>query len=89
VGDLTAQGLSYRIDAGPVPPELLESIRKVATSVTASNGSLHLMVPSLEGLNACVDALRGSGHLIRHVSEEKSTLEESFIKILAGEETRP
>jgi len=89
VGDLTAQGLSYRLDAGPVPPEVLESIRKVATSVTASNGSLHLRVPSLEGLNACLDALRGSGHLIRHVSEEKSTLEESFIKILEGEETRP
>jgi len=89
VSDLTDQGLSYRLDAGPVSAEVLESIRRVATSVTANNGSLHLCVPNLEGLNACLDSLRGAGNLIRQVSEEKNTLEESFIKILEGEETRP
>jgi ABC-2 type transport system ATP-binding protein len=89
VSDLTNQGLAYRLDAGPVAAEVLESIRKVATSVTANNGSLHLRVPNLEGLNACLDSLRGAGNLIRQVTEEKSSLEESFIKILEGEETRP
>ncbi len=89
VGDLTDQGLSYRLDAGPVAEAVLESIRNIATSVTTNNGSLHLRVPSLEGLNACLDSLRGAGNLIRHVAEEKSSLEESFIKILEGEETRP
>ena len=89
VADLTDQGLSYRLEAGPVAPEVLESISRMATSVTANNGSLHLRVPNLEGLNACLDSLRGAGNLIRQVTEEKFSLEESFIKILEGEETRP
>jgi ABC-2 type transport system ATP-binding protein len=89
VSDLTDQGLSYRLDAGPVAPEVLESIRRSVTSVSANNGSLHLRVPNLEGLNACLDSLRASGTLIRQVTEEKSSLEESFIRILEGEETRP
>jgi ABC-2 type transport system ATP-binding protein len=89
VADLTEVGLAYRVEAGHVPAPVLEAIRAAGASVESTNGCLHLRVPSLEGLNACLDQLRGSGLLIRQVAPEKSTLEESFIKILAAEETLP
>ena len=86
--ELTQSDLAYRVDAGRVAPEVLEAIRSLAGSVEASNGSLHIRVPSLEGLNACLDRLRGAGNLIRQVTPESSTLEESFLRILQGEEER-
>ncbi|HEU5182350.1 MAG TPA: ABC transporter ATP-binding protein [Candidatus Polarisedimenticolia bacterium] len=89
VSELTERGLSYRVDAGTVPAPLMERIRELASSVEATNGSLHLRVGSLEALNACLDSLRGSGNLIRQVTPEKTTLEESFIQILGGEESKP
>jgi ABC-2 type transport system ATP-binding protein len=89
VKDLTDRGLAYRLEAGPLPPEILEAIRAQATSVEATNGCLHLRVPDLERLNACLDTVRAGGHLIRQVAPERSTLEESFIQILEGEERRP
>jgi len=89
VADLTDRGLSYRVDAGPLPPGALALLREKASSVDATNGLVHLRVGSLEELNACLDALRGSGCLLREVWPEKSTLEESFIRILEGEEARP
>jgi len=89
VADLTDKGLSYRVDAGAVPPAVLAALREKAPSVTATNGLVHLRVRSLEELNACLDALRSSGCLLREVWPEKSTLEESFIQILEGEEARP
>ena len=89
VAELTESGLAYRVDAGAVPAPVLERIRALAASVEATNGSLHLRVGSLEALNACLDSLRGSGNLIRQVTPEKTTLEESFIQILGGEESRP
>jgi ABC-2 type transport system ATP-binding protein len=89
VADLTDRGLAYRVDAGAVPPEVLASLHEKAQSVTATNGLVHLRVGSLEELNACLDTLRGAGCLLREVWPEKSTLEESFIQILEGEEARP
>ena len=89
VADFTDRGLSYRVDAGPVPPALLDALRELSSAVTATNGLVHLRVRSLEELNACLDALRSSGCLLREVWPEKSTLEESFIQILEGEEARP
>jgi ABC-2 type transport system ATP-binding protein len=89
VSELTERGLTYRVDAGSVPAPVLERIRALSTSVEATNGSLHLRVESLEALNACLDSLRGSGNLIRQVTPEKTTLEESFIQILGGEESAP
>src|SRR5262249_50300205 len=70
VADLTQTKLAYRVEAGPVAPALLESIREVAGTVASANGSLHLSVPSLEALNACLDRLRGAGNLIRQVAPE-------------------
>ena len=89
VADLTEAGLSYKVEAGRVPPLVLEAMRAAGASVEATNGCLHLRVPTLEGLNACLDHLRGAGNLIRQVTPEKSTLEESFIRILEQEETIP
>jgi ABC-2 type transport system ATP-binding protein len=89
VADLTDRGLSYRVDAGPVPPSLLETLRRLSPALTATNGLLHLRVGSLEELNGCLDALRSGGCMLREVWPEKSTLEESFIQILNGEEARP
>ena len=89
VSDLTDRGLSYRVDAGPVSPSLLDALRVLSSEVTATNGLVHLRVRSLEELNACLDALRSAGCLLREVWPEKSTLEESFLRILEGEEARP
>ena len=89
VAELTERGLSYRVDAGTVAPPVMERIRALAASVEATNGSLHLRVGSLEALNLCLDSLRGSGNLIRQVTPEKTTLEESFIQILGSEEAAP
>ena len=89
VGDLTDRGLTYRVEAGPVPAPVLDTIRSAGTSVEATNGCLHLRVPSLEGLNRCLDSLRASGCLLRAVTPEKNTLEESFIRILGEEESKP
>jgi ABC-2 type transport system ATP-binding protein len=89
VADLTDRGLSYRVDAGTVPSAALSALRGNVQAVTATNGPLHLRVGGLEELNACLDALRSSGCLIREVWPEKSTLEESFLRILDGEEARP
>jgi len=89
VSDLTDQGLAYRLEAGPLAPEILAAIRAQATSVEATNGCVHLRVPDLERLNACLDTVRAAGHLIRQVAPERSTLEESFIRILEDEARRP
>src|SRR5262245_798316 len=89
VSELTERGLAYRVDAGSVPSQVMERIRTLAASVEATNGSLHLRVGSLEALNACLDSLRGAGNLIRQVTPVKTTLEESFIQILGGEESVP
>ena len=89
VSDLTDRGLDYRVEAGTVAPAVVEAIRATGTPVEATNGCLHLRVPSLERLNACLDSLRSAGCLIRQVTPERSTLEESFIQILGEEETRP
>ncbi len=89
VADLTDRGLTYRVDAGTLPAGALERLRERSLSAEASNGQIHLRVGSLEDLNACLDTLRGTGCLLREVWPEKSTLEESFLRILEGEETRP
>ncbi|HEV8337257.1 MAG TPA: ABC transporter ATP-binding protein [Candidatus Polarisedimenticolia bacterium] len=89
VADLTDRGLSYRVDAGAVPEPVLAALRQRSTGVEATNGLVHLRVGSLEELNECLDSLRAAGCLLREVWPEKSTLEESFIQILDGEEARP
>ena len=89
VADLTDRGLTYRIAAGVIPPAALEALRQRAGPVDATNGFLRVRVASLEDLNSCLDALRASGCLLREVGPEKSTLEDSFIRILEGEEVSP
>jgi ABC-2 type transport system ATP-binding protein len=89
VADLTDRGLSYRVDAGSVPPPLLAALKKETPSIDAVNGHLHLRVGSLEELNLRLDEIRRGGCLIREVWPEKSTLEESFIRIVEGEEAHP
>jgi ABC-2 type transport system ATP-binding protein len=85
VADLTDRGLAYQVDAGSVPPGVLATLQEKVQAVTASNGRIHLRVGSLEELNAGLDTLRSAGCLLREVWPEKSTLEESFIRILEEE----
>jgi ABC-2 type transport system ATP-binding protein len=89
IAELTERGQAYRISAGAVPSPVLESIRPHVASLESSDGWIRVRVRGLEELNQALDRLRASGCLLREVTPEKETLEESFIRILDGEEARP
>jgi hypothetical protein len=63
-----------------VPEGIETELRAKARSVTANNGSLHLLYPTREEANRAVDLLRSGGCEIESLGRTKSTLEEVFMK---------
>ena len=86
VQDLTAATGSYRIRVeSPDGTSLAEWLEMRSMQVEPDNRGeevFTLKSSSLEGLNAWIDRLRGSGFLIRSVDPGGATLEERFIDII-------
>jgi len=84
VHELT-QGSGYRVESVHVPEGLQTELRGTARSADSINGTLQLHYTTREEANRAVDLLRANQCEIESVARTKSTLEEVFMKTVAGE----
>ena len=83
VSELTAQQLSYEIHVGsPISEALFARLKSSIPSIERSGNTLVAAVKEKQDINALLDMLRAEGIPIEEMSQQKSTLEESFIKLI-------
>ncbi len=84
ISDLVS-GRGYNIEASNVTPAAAAELRKVASSVAATQDGLALTAPTREESNRLIDIVREAGGLIEAVSSSSSSLEDVFIRATKGE----
>ena len=70
---------------GVLSVEQQQMARLHAELTTSDNGITSLFVKTDSDLNRCIDLLRSWGIAIKTVSQQKSTLEDSFLKLISPE----
>jgi ABC-2 type transport system ATP-binding protein len=86
VESITDKKLEYEFQTEtPLSPELLGRIASLVESLTPEGRSFTVRANNKETMNGIVDLLRAQGILISSITQKKSTLEESFIKLIKEE----
>jgi ABC-2 type transport system ATP-binding protein len=89
IAELTAQGLSYSIrTATPVPEETLGQLRSIFPDIHCNDKELLVTLKDKIELNSIVDTLRTAGIGIEGLTQQKTSLEDLFIKAIKGEDAR-
>ena len=73
--------------AGTLSPEQQQTIREHATTLPANGNSTVLSVKTDTDLNRTIDLLRSWGLLIQSISQQKTSLEDTFVKLVTEGKT--
>ena len=89
VADITSQKLAYSIQlSGHLPLELEERFKSSLPSASYTNNHLHITLNDKADLNIVIDALRTAGIGIEGMTQQKTSLEDYFIKLVQRENTK-
>jgi ABC-2 type transport system ATP-binding protein len=86
VDELTVTGDQYRIGfEGGIPEDVLTELAATITPTRLEGSVLTVDVGDIQALNAIIDRLRSRSVLLTSVTQVRSTLEDSFLKLLKKE----
>ncbi|MGB2869456.1 MAG: ABC transporter ATP-binding protein [Bacteroidota bacterium] len=83
ISELTVQQLSYELHLDRLPSTpLMERLSSIAKGISVNQNVLVLVLGEKSDLNNIVDLLRGEEIAIESMTQQKTTLEDSFIKLI-------